>query len=212
MYLSSNNSSYELLDLSSISSEQHATLQDTKQLSLCEINEIIYAINSDIENENERNEILDSLASSLRQVAEETPLVTQEQQAIAANPADLPEQAPGLGQILVRAVMYDIVNNQSLFGAHLDDAQKWLSTPNENINLLICHGFKPKEVVSANNPTFNLSRQSKQNDALSSPISSRPLLTEQTISPISAAKSNGILNSSSPKNVSISPQLISPNV
>ncbi|CAF5033020.1 unnamed protein product, partial [Rotaria socialis] len=39
----------------------------------------------------------------------------------------------------------------------------------------------------------------------------RPLLTEQTISPISAAKSNGILNSSSPKNVSISPQLISPN-
>ncbi|CAF3484389.1 unnamed protein product [Rotaria socialis] len=211
MYLSSNNSSYELLDLSSISSEQHATLQDTKQLSLCEINEIIYAINSDIENENERNEILDSLASSLRQVAEETPLVTQEQQAIAANPADLPEQAPGLGQILVRAVMYDIVNNQSLFGAHLDDAQKWLSTPNENINLLICHGFKPKEVVSANNPTFNLSRQSKQNDALSSPISSRPLLTEQTISPISAAKSNGILNSSSPKNVSISPQLISPN-
>jgi hypothetical protein len=38
------------------------------------------------------------------------------------------------------------VNNQSLFGARLDDAQKWLSLPNENIHLLICHGFKPKEV------------------------------------------------------------------
>ncbi|CAF1460887.1 unnamed protein product, partial [Rotaria magnacalcarata] len=211
MYLSSNNSSYELFDLSSISSEQHVTLQDTKQLSLCEINEIIYAINSDIENDNERNEILDSLASSLRQVAEEIPLVTQEQQAIAANPADLPEQAPGLGQILVRAVMYDIVNNQSLFGAHLDDAQKWLSTPNENINLLICHGFKPKEVVSVNNPSYNLSQQSKLNDALSPPISSRPLLTQQIISPILATKSNGLLNSSSSKSVSISPQLISPN-
>ncbi len=107
MYLSSNNSSHDLFDLSSLSSEQHVTMQETKQLNLCEINEIIYAIHSDIDNHNVRNEILDSLASSLRQVAEETPLVLQEEQAIAiANP---PEQPPGLGQILVRTVMYEIV-------------------------------------------------------------------------------------------------------
>jgi len=107
MYLSSNNSSHELFDLSSISSEQHLTMQDIKQLNLCEINEIIYAIHSDIENNDERHEILDSLASSLRQVAEETPVVLQEEQVIP--PENVPEQPPGLGQILVRTVMYEIV-------------------------------------------------------------------------------------------------------
>jgi hypothetical protein len=115
MYLSSNNSSHELFDLSSISSEQHLTIQENKQLSLCEINEIIYAIHSDIENDNERNEVLDSLALSLREVAEETPVVLQEEQAIAV--VDIPEPPPGLGQILVRAVMYEIV--MKLFSFYL---------------------------------------------------------------------------------------------
>jgi hypothetical protein len=111
MYLSSNNSSHDLFDLSSISSELTLTMQDTKQLSLCEINEIIYAINSDIEDSNQRNDILDSLATSLRQVAEETPVVLQEEPAIPPPPQPInePEPAPGLGQILVRAVMYEIV-------------------------------------------------------------------------------------------------------
>jgi len=115
MYLSSNNSSHELFDLSSISSEQHLIIQDIKQLNLCEINEIIYAIHSDIENNDERNEILDSLALSLRQVAEEIPVVLQEEQVIP--PENLPEQPPGLGQILVRAVMYEIV--MKLFSFYL---------------------------------------------------------------------------------------------
>ncbi|CAF4228575.1 unnamed protein product [Rotaria sp. Silwood2] len=202
MYLSSNNSSYELFDLSSISSEQHVTVQETKQLNLCEINEIIYAIHSDIENDNERNEILDSLATSLREVADETPLVRQEQQAIVA-PADLPEQPPRFGQILVRAII--------LFGAHLDDAQKWLSMPNENINLLICHGFKSKELTSVNSPIYNKNNQTKPNDAISPAVPTRSILTQQQISPILSTKPNGVLNSSSSKNVSISPKVISPN-
>ncbi|CAF1117374.1 unnamed protein product [Rotaria sordida] len=202
MYLSSNNSSYELFDLSSVSSEQHATIQETKQLNLCEINEIIYAVHSAIENDNERNEILDSLATSLREVAEETPLVRQEQQPIVA-PANLPEQPPGFGQILV--------NNQSLFGAHLDDAQKWLSMPNENIHLLVCHGFKSKELTSVNSPTYNKSKQTKPNDAISPSIPTRSILTQQLISPVLSTKPNGVLNSSSPKNQSISPKVISPN-
>jgi hypothetical protein len=111
MYLSSNNSSHDLFDLSSISSEHHLSMQETKQLSLCEINEIIYAIHSDIENDNERNQILDSLATSLRQVAEEIPVVLQEEQTIPP-PMNIPEPPPpppGLGQILARAVMYEIV-------------------------------------------------------------------------------------------------------
>lgn len=116
MYLS-NNSSHEACDLSSISSEQQATIHEAKSLSLCEINEIIYAINSDIENDDERNEILDSLASSLRQVAEETPLVITEQQTTAAAPTDNPEQAPGLGQMIARAVIYEIV--MKLFSFYL---------------------------------------------------------------------------------------------
>jgi hypothetical protein len=112
MYLSSNNSSHDLFDLSSISSEQHLTIHDTKQLNLCEINEIIYAIHSDIENNDERTEILDSLALSLRQVAEETPVVLPVEQ-----PVNLPEPPPGLGQILVRAIMYEIV--MKLFSFYL---------------------------------------------------------------------------------------------
>lgn len=40
------------------------------------------------------------------------------------------------------------MNNQSLFGARLDDAQKWLSSSNGPIHLLICYGFKNNEVKS----------------------------------------------------------------
>jgi hypothetical protein len=98
------------------------------------------------------------------------------------------------------------VNNQSLFGARLDDAQKWLSLPNENIHLLICHGFKPKELTSINSPTYGVNKQSKQNDAISPSVPIRPILTQQIISPVSSTKSNGILNSSSPNNISISPK------
>jgi hypothetical protein len=116
MYLSSNNSSHDLFDLSSISSEQHLTIHDTKQLNLCEINEIIYAIHSNIENNDERTEILDSLALSLREVAEQTPVVLQEEQPPVAI-INVPEPPPGLGQILVRAVMYEIV--MKLFSFYL---------------------------------------------------------------------------------------------
>ena len=77
MYLSSNPSLNEQFDISSISSHQYAIMNETKQLNLCEINEIIYAIHSTIDNNNERNETLDALASSLREVAEETPIVLQ---------------------------------------------------------------------------------------------------------------------------------------
>jgi hypothetical protein len=115
MYLSSNNSFNELFDLSSISSEQHLSLDETKQLNLCEINEIIYTIHTNIEDINERNEILDSLATSLREVAEETPVILHEEQPIAA--ANIPEQPPGLQQVLVRAVMYEIV--MKLFSFYL---------------------------------------------------------------------------------------------
>lgn len=116
MYLSSNNSSHELFDISSISSEQYLTSHETKQLSLCEINEIIYAIHTDIENDNERNDILDSLALSLRQVAEETPVILPEEQPVVIVPQENPPD-PGFGQIFVRAVMYDIV--MKLFSFYL---------------------------------------------------------------------------------------------
>ncbi|CAF0856291.1 unnamed protein product [Adineta steineri] len=217
MYLSSNNTSHDLFDISSLSSEQHATIQETKQLNLCEINEIIYAIHSDIDNNNERNEILDSLASSLRQVAEETPIIPSDEQILPINNIPEPPQPPGLGQILARAVMYDIVNNQSLFGARLDDAQKWLSAPNESIHLLICYGFKPKEITSVSSSTYSLTKKSKTNDPISPSVLTRPLLTQQPISPIPSIKPNGISNpslspkSSQPPPVPAKPKLRSPN-
>jgi hypothetical protein len=99
------------------------------------------------------------------------------------------------------------VNNQSLFGAHLDDAQKWLSTPNENIHLLICNGFKPKEITSVSSPNYDIHKKSKQNDAMSPPVAIRPILTQQIISP---TRSNGISNLTSPNNVSISPKTQQP--
>ena len=124
MYLSSNNSSHELLEFSSMSSEQHLFSQEeSKQLNRCEINQILYAIHSDIDDEQERTEILDSLAVSLRQVAEEIPVVLEqedeeeEEEQVAVNNAPEPPPPPGLGQILVRAVMYDIV--MKLFSFYL---------------------------------------------------------------------------------------------
>ncbi|CAF4151749.1 unnamed protein product [Rotaria sordida] len=51
--------------LSSISSEEYATIDETKQLNLCKINQVIYTIRSTIDNDNsQRNEILDALTSS----------------------------------------------------------------------------------------------------------------------------------------------------
>lgn len=107
LYLSSNNTSHDLCDISSIVSEQHANINETKQLSLCEINEIIHAIHADIDDNDERNQILDSLALSLRQVAEEIPVVLPEEPIVEQQHQQ--QQPHGLGQILVRAVMYDIV-------------------------------------------------------------------------------------------------------
>ena len=110
-YLSCNNSLNETFDLSSISSEQYTVMSETKPLSLCEINEIIFAIHSTSDDTDERHETLDALASSLREVAEETPFdLRDEDQAMATmNAANSPVVAPGLGQIVARAVMYEIV-------------------------------------------------------------------------------------------------------
>jgi len=109
MYISSNTSLNEQLDISSITSEQHATINETKRLSLCEINEIIYAIHSTSDNNNERNETLDALASSLREIAEGIPVALHDEAGTIAI-ANIPQPPPpGLGQILVRAVMYEIV-------------------------------------------------------------------------------------------------------
>jgi hypothetical protein len=85
------------------------------------------------------------------------------------------------------------VHNQSLFGARLDDAQKWLSAPSETIHLLICYGFKPRETMSSKSP--------KQIDI------NRSVLTQQSISPALPTRHNGI---SSPHNNSLSPKLTSP--
>lgn len=120
MYLSSSQSSNEAFEFSSMSSEQHlSTEEEAKQLSRCEINQIIFAIHSDIDDDQERNEILDSLALSLRQVAEETPVVLEEEEVVVLNEPEPPPPPPpaGLGQILVRAVMYDIV--MKLFSFYL---------------------------------------------------------------------------------------------
>jgi len=89
------------------------------------------------------------------------------------------------------------VNNQSLFGARLDDAQKWLSIPSETIHLLTCYGFKLKETTSVTSPTKSL----KQID------NTRSILTQQSSSPIPPARHNGV---SLPHNISHSPKVTSP--
>jgi hypothetical protein len=108
LYLSPNISLNEQFDLSSISSEQCASIKETKQLSLCEINEIIYAIHSDIDDNDQRNETLDSLALALREVADEIPVVGYDDERTIV-PNEPPPPPPGMGQIIVRAVMYEIV-------------------------------------------------------------------------------------------------------
>ena len=92
-----------LVDCQSVSSKQtNAEINETEErLSLCEINEIIYAIHMDMENDVERKETLDALASSLREVAEEIPVNT--------NSDEIVEQPATLGRILARAVVYEIV-------------------------------------------------------------------------------------------------------
>ncbi len=65
----------------------------------------------------------------------------------------------------------------------MDDAQKWLSAPNESIHLLICHGFKIN------------------------PVTTPTKLTQPSKSPAPPARHNGI---SSSHNVSHSPKLTSP--
>ncbi|CAF1614707.1 unnamed protein product [Rotaria magnacalcarata] len=213
VYLSSNNSMNEQCDSSSVLSAEYATIDETKQLHSCEINEIMQAIHSTFDNNyNQRDEILDALASSLEHVAEETSSILQDEEDILTD-MNIPEPAQGLDQIFVRAVIYEImmrllsfhllvlittneVNNQSLFGARLDDAQKWLSIPSETIHLLICHGFKIKEV--------NLVSPTKS----SKPIdTNRSSLTQQSNSPIPPARQNGV---SSSHNVSLSPKVTNP--
>ena len=73
-YLSSANVSSEYFEPSAVSSDQHRAYDDNHQhLSLCEINEIIFSVYSDIDDRDQRNEILQSLATSLRQAVERTP-------------------------------------------------------------------------------------------------------------------------------------------
>ncbi|CAF1099965.1 unnamed protein product [Rotaria sordida] len=124
------------------------------------------------------NQYSHALASLLQQTAQET----------SANLQDNEEDILNISEQ---------VNNQSLFGARLDDAQKWLSMPTETINLLICHGFKLKETNTIISPT----KSSKQIDA------NRSSLTQQSSSPIPPIRHNGILSS---HNVSHSPKITSP--
>ncbi|CAF0791519.1 unnamed protein product [Adineta steineri] len=191
MYLSSNSSLNDhQSDLLSISSEQHTILNETKQLNLCEINEIIYAIHSTSDNNDERDKTLDALTSSLLEIAEEIPMIIPDEETTIENRLE-PPVPPGIGQILVRAVI------QSLFGARLDDAQKWLSIQSDSIHLLICHGFKSKETNNITSPTKSL----KQID------NNRSIITHQSSSPIPPIRHNGV---SSPHNAPHSPKIISP--
>ncbi|CAF1044044.1 unnamed protein product, partial [Didymodactylos carnosus] len=80
-----------------------STIQSS--LSLCELNEIIYAINTteDISID-EREHTLNSLATSLREVANETSERIHE-----VNPVPDAQDQPLLGHPVIRAVMYEIV-------------------------------------------------------------------------------------------------------
>ena len=104
LYLSSNSSLNEFSDCSSIISENHVIIQENKQLNRCEINEIIYAIHSSIDDEQERTETLDALVSSLREISNDLPMNIRDDD----NQRPLPPP-PGLGQIFVRVIMYEFV-------------------------------------------------------------------------------------------------------
>lgn len=105
LYLSSNSSLNEFSDCSSIISENQIIIQENKQLNRCEINEIIYAIHSSIDNEQERTETLDALVLSLREVSEDLPMNIREDDD---DQRPLPPP-PGFGQIFVRVIMYEFV-------------------------------------------------------------------------------------------------------
>ena len=106
LYLSTTNSSIDVEELSSMSSEQRTIMSHVNTLSLCEINEILYAIETSSETTAERNRTLDALALSLREVAEETPF--HQRDLTQTNPPVIEVQQE-LGQILLRAVMYEVV-------------------------------------------------------------------------------------------------------
>ena len=63
------------------------------------------------------------------------------------------------------------------------------------------------QLTSVSSPTYAVTKQSKINETISPVIPTRPILTQSLISPTSSTRSNGILNSSSPNNVSISPKV-----
>ncbi|UJR30252.1 hypothetical protein I4U23_017790 [Adineta vaga] len=96
---------------------------------------------------------------------------------------EVKENSPASGLITVGTRILE-VNNQSLFGARLDDAQKWLSVQEKTINLLVCYGFQANETTTPSSSTSGLNKKSKQNDSTST-VAQKP----------SSPKSNGILNS-----------------
>ena len=65
------------------------------------------------------------------------------------------------------------MNNQSLFGARLDDVHKWLSGPHGNIHLIVCQGFESKDfhLSSPTSPTPDPSN--KSNGQTDQPIPTR---------------------------------------
>lgn len=106
LYLSRNESlNEETKDFDSIRLTEKASLKENESLSLAEISEILQAIESDLENERERNETLDALTFSLRQVAEQSPLVVENDRTEQQNDGTLNE----LGQIVVRAVFHEVL-------------------------------------------------------------------------------------------------------
>lgn len=100
LYLSSNQCS----ECSSIISEKSMFIHETKQLNRCEINEIIFAIHSSIDDEQERNATVDALVSSLREISEDLPMNIRDDDHHRP-----PPPPPGLAQIFIRAVMYEFV-------------------------------------------------------------------------------------------------------
>lgn len=109
LYLSSNNTINQECDISSVLSEEHATVDENNDLVLCEINEIINAINTAFNiNNDQREEILDALASSLEQVAEETSSTLHDEEDVLTN-VNPHEPVQGLDQIFVRAIIHEIM-------------------------------------------------------------------------------------------------------
>ncbi|CAF0852174.1 unnamed protein product [Didymodactylos carnosus] len=87
---------------------------------------------------------------------------------------EVKEGSPADGHLTVGTRILE-VNNQSLFGKRLEDAQKAISMPSESINLLICHGFKPKDSQISPVPSSN--NNSKLSKTPHSPSPSRQSTT-----------------------------------